>query len=208
MIQPQQLDKQPPTAFKYIRGALAGLAATVPMTFAMEMMYRNLPREEKAPLPPRELTMKAAEAAGVKQTLLQQERFSLTLLLHFGYGAACGLLYAASFNQLRLPHPLKNRSLGPTKGILFGVGVWTCSYMGWIPAIRMMRPANQHPARRSAVMIGAHIVWGVTTDFLMSKMTPHTLSAFRGSNERGTTENYLGEIENSDELSDSRAAEI
>ncbi len=29
-----------------------------------------------------------------------------------------------------------------------------------MPALRILRPATEHPARRTALMIGAHIIWG------------------------------------------------
>jgi hypothetical protein len=43
----------------------------------------------------------------------------------------------------------------------------------------MMKPAHQHPMRRSALMIGAHIIWGAAAGLLMNKLTPKTLSALR-----------------------------
>jgi hypothetical protein len=47
-------------------------------------------------------------------------------------------------------------------GAAAGVLVWAASYFGWARAFGM-KPANEHPARRNAIMIGAHVVWGVVT---------------------------------------------
>src|SRR5436190_911638 len=46
-----------------LAGALAGLAATVPMTLAMELMYRQLPPRQRYPLPPRLITQRLARRA-------------------------------------------------------------------------------------------------------------------------------------------------
>ena len=46
-------------------GALAGLAATAPMSLAMKLLHEQLPTHEQYPLPPREVVMEVAEKAGV-----------------------------------------------------------------------------------------------------------------------------------------------
>jgi hypothetical protein len=50
-------------------GAVAGLGATVPMTAAMEALFKSLPTRERYPLPPRQIAMGVAEAAGVKEKI-------------------------------------------------------------------------------------------------------------------------------------------
>ena len=42
--------------------------------------------------------------------------------------------------------------------------------MGWIPAFGMLKPATGHPARRNAVMIAAHFVWGWSTAEAMREL--------------------------------------
>ena len=79
-------------------------------------------------------------------------RSALTLLAHFGYGGAAGAIYAGAGK--RLPG-------GPAlRGLFFGLLVWTVSYLGLLPSLRVLKPATEHPVRRSALMIGAHFVWG------------------------------------------------
>src|SRR6185369_12831080 len=73
----------------------------------------------------------------------------LTLAAHFAYGAGCGALLAAA-------NPRPGRLLGAAAG----GAVWLGSYMGWLPALGVLKPATQHPLRRDAVMLGAHFVWG------------------------------------------------
>ena len=43
---------------------------------------------------------------------------------------------------------------------LYGLAVWAGSYLGLLPALGIMSPATDHPLRRTALMIAAHLVWG------------------------------------------------
>lgn len=137
---------------KLLVGAVAGLGATVPMTVAMELMHRNLPEEEQYPLPPRIITMKAAEAADAKKEMDEPERTAATLVSHFAYGAAVGALYAPLKQKIPLPPILA--------GSCYGLAVWAGSYLGLLPALGVLKPATEHPVRRTALMIAAHLVWG------------------------------------------------
>ncbi|HEX8285383.1 MAG TPA: DUF6789 family protein [Pyrinomonadaceae bacterium] len=141
---------------RILLGALAGLAATAPMTLAMKLMHEQLPREERYPLPPRQVTEGVAEKAGVNKQLGEDEREAATWASHFAYGTACGALYGALAGGRADSHPL-------LAGVGFGVAVWAGSYLGWLPAAGIIAPATEHPARRNALMIAAHVVWGATT---------------------------------------------
>lgn len=138
---------------RYLAGALAGLLATFPMTAVMQGLHRRLPPDERYPLPPREITGELARRAGVDDSLSEDERVAATHLLHYGYGAAAGALYPL----------LAPRGDPLVHGAAYGVAVWAASYLGWIPALRILRPATRHPARRNALMIAAHLVWGAAT---------------------------------------------
>lgn len=133
-------------------GALAGLLATGPMTLTMKALHEQLPAEEQYPLPPRAITEELAERAGVREELGEDEREAATWFNHFGYGTACGAVYGALAANRRVP-PL-------AAGVGFGLAVWAGSYLGWLPAAGILRPATEHPPRRTALMIAAHAVWG------------------------------------------------
>ncbi len=141
---------------RILLGALAGLAATGPMTLAMKLMHEQLPREERYPLPPRQVTEGLAEKAGVNERLDEEEREAATWVSHFAYGATCGALYGAVSGEKTDEHAL-------LAGVGFGLAVWAGSYLGWLPAAGIISPATEHPARRTALMIAAHAVWGATT---------------------------------------------
>lgn len=137
-----------------LRGAIAGALATVPMTMAMEIMHRSLPKYERYPLPPKEIITEIAQEIGVRQFLDQEDLNIATMISHFGYGAAMGALY----------DPLSTRTSVPplSKGLAFGLLVWSGGYLGLLPALGILRPATQHPPRRNALMITAHLVYGLS----------------------------------------------
>jgi uncharacterized membrane protein YagU involved in acid resistance len=148
---------------RILLGALAGLAATAPMTLAMKLMHEQLPPEEKYPLPPRQVAEGLAEVAGVNEYMDEEDREAATWASHFAYGAACGALYGA----------VSGRALGrhaALSGAGFGAAVWAGSYLGLLPAAGILSPATEHPARRNALMIAAHIVWGTTAALVIHNL--------------------------------------
>jgi hypothetical protein len=74
-------------------GIMAGFVGTAAMTLAMESLFRRLPRKERYPLPPRQITEATAETVGMNRRLNESSRVRLTLALHFGYGSTVGALY-------------------------------------------------------------------------------------------------------------------
>ena len=135
-------------------GAVTGVAATLAMTLAADTLFRRLPRRERYPLPPRELTERVAEAAGVAEQLDEATLQAASLASHFGFGAAAGGLYAPLLLRRRMPPVLS--------GVAYALAVWTVSYLGWVPGLGLLRPATRHPRRRNALMLAVHLVWGAT----------------------------------------------
>jgi len=137
--------REPGLGSRLVIGGIAGFVATMAMTAAMRRLHGKLPGKERYPLTPREIVDSAlappTEAAA-----------DLTLAAHFLYGAGCGALIAAA-----------NPRIGPVGGAMAGGAVWLTSYMGWIPAVGLLKPATEHPFRRNAVMLGAHLAWGWST---------------------------------------------
>lgn len=161
----QKGEEEAGIGLQIVKGALSGLMATIPMTVSMLLMHRLLPREQRYPLPPREITETAvnkaeekAEEAGAKEHLGEQERTMATWVSHFAYGASVGALYAPVAKKIPMPLELS--------GIAFGLAVWAASYLGWLPAMRILHPEEEHPARH-ALMIVAHVVWGSSMGALL-----------------------------------------
>jgi uncharacterized membrane protein YagU involved in acid resistance len=142
-----------PFRTRLIFGGIAGFVATAAMTSAMARLHRRLPHAERYPLPPREIT----------ETVLGPQPDGLVrdeaMLAHFAYGAATGALVAAA---------RPTASLGA--GAAAGVAIWAGSYFGWAPALGILKPANEHPARRNALMIGVHLVWGAATALTLREL--------------------------------------
>lgn len=147
---------------KLLSGAAAGFLATVPMSVAMLIGWRLLPKREKYHLPPRLITEEISEKVGIEKRLGENELIGLTVLSHFGFGALVGALYELFSPRLRMHSSLK--------GALGGVAVWTGSYLGWVPAMDILPPATKHPLRRNLLMIIAHVIWGVTLGEVTRKL--------------------------------------
>jgi uncharacterized membrane protein YagU involved in acid resistance len=145
-----------------LAGSFSGFTATVPMTVFMQKMHEKLPAKEQYPLPPREIIEKISEDTGLDQALTEKDKFIATLVSHFGYGTAAGTVYASLFSKLP--------ASGLMKGCAFGMFVWTGSYLKLLPALKILKPATEHPARRNALMIAAHLVWGGTLGVMVEKL--------------------------------------
>lgn len=153
-------------------GAFAGIAATAAMTLAVDAMFNRLPARDRYPLPPREITTKVAADVGLARHLSEPRRVDATLISHFGFGAAVGALYPYFARRSPAP-PVLN-------GIVYGIGVWIGSYLGWIPALGILRPATQHPPARNVVMILAHVVWGAVTGIVADRLEKAGASSLAG----------------------------
>lgn len=139
---------------KMLRGALAGLTATVPMTIFMQAVWRRLPVREMNPLPPRRITRRLLREFGLHERVNQSNEQVLTWLLHFLFGAATGAMYGILDDKIPGDEDVK--------GLLAGTAVWSGSYLGWIPLLGILPPATKHPWRMNVLMIVAHFIWGLT----------------------------------------------
>jgi uncharacterized membrane protein YagU involved in acid resistance len=133
--------------------AVAGLAATLPMSAVMLIGHRLLPWRKRDPLPPAQITKEALKAVGLHDDFSHEERLRLTVLSHFGYGAAAG----AGYGVLPASQSLQAAVMS---GMSYGLAVWAASYLGWLPSVGLYRSAEDDPPERNALMIAAHLVWG------------------------------------------------
>jgi putative membrane protein len=145
-----------------IAGGIAGLVATAPMSAVMLGLRRLLPRREQYALPPRQITVAATRKAGVDEHLDEPVRSLVTVVAHFGYGAAAGTMYAPLSRWVPLP-PV-------AAGTAYGLVVWATSYLGLLPGLGLISPATDHPTRRNALMIVAHMVWGAALALLLERL--------------------------------------
>ena len=151
---------------RLVLGSIAGMVGTMAMTSAMRRLHRRLPEAERYPLTPREII----DSAVAPRDELARD---LTVAAHFLYGAACGALLAAV-----------NQRPGKVQGAAAGAAVWLGSYMGWIPALGILKPATEHPARRNALMIAVHFVWGSATAAALAELSDARETIFAAGDDK------------------------
>ena len=137
---------------RLLTGAVAGTLATIPMTAYWEYMHNRLPGEPPRPLPPREIVEAIAVKAGVSRAMSERDMQNAAMLAHVGYAAATGSI----FGPLVPARPA--RAIGA--GMLFGLAVWTGSYLGWLPATGVRHSPRYDQPARTGLMISGHLVWG------------------------------------------------
>jgi uncharacterized membrane protein YagU involved in acid resistance len=145
-----------------LASATAGFAATVPMTAFMEVAHKALPEHEQYPLPPRRIVDNALNKADAEHHD-EQDRLGMAIAAHFAFGTLAGSAYGP-IARTRPSHPV-------LAGVGFGLMVWVSQYLGTLPALGLHEPATEHPVRRNALMIAAHVIWGGTLGYLAAKMT-------------------------------------
>lgn len=165
---------------RLLRGAAAGLAATAPMSIAMELMYHYLPWWQRYSLPPGQITARLTRAVGLRRKTNRHEHNLLTFLGHFGYGTAAGAIYAPIAHMLKVPSLLG--------GVVYGLAVWFVSYVGWLPAFHILPPATKQPDKRNVLMITSHIVYGASLGWLLERMREKS----REETEQPTAIQYAG----------------
>jgi uncharacterized membrane protein YagU involved in acid resistance len=101
-------------------------------------------------MPPEKITAKMLDRAGIGHSGAQQD--ALATLLHFGFGATAGAMFGVV-----APRPLLVRV---PAGLTYGAAIWGVSYMGWVPALGIMPPAERDRRDRQAVMLAAHLIYG------------------------------------------------
>ena len=138
----------------FLKGALAGFVATLPMTIFMLATQRFLPKRQQYELPPEMITKELAHRAHVRHHLNKQLILSATTASHFSYGAAMGAAYG----------PLQKRVPLPTiaQGVLYSLLIWVASYLGLLPLPGISASSDREPVRRNLMMIAAHVVWGAS----------------------------------------------
>lgn len=146
-----------------VSGVVAGVLATAPMTTAMVWLNRKLDTGRRT-VPPGEITARAARRVHVRQHLDDGQMKELSLFAHFAYGGAAGAILGPVLRLLPVP--------GWLVGAIYGLIVWTVSYVGFLPALHLTRPVQEEPTGRHAMMIASHLVWGAVLGALIAMLGP------------------------------------
>ena len=165
MIEPEDLEI----------GALAGVAATGPMTMTMTAMHRLLPAAEQHSLAPRHIAETLADRTVGR--LSERKRFALTLASHFAYGGSAGAPYALLNRYIPLPPAVS--------GSVYGLLVWAASYLGFLPALGIFPSAMQETRRRNVLMVVAHLVWGASLGVIVDELQRSRRESLAGGSANG-----------------------
>ena len=130
-------------------GVAAGAVATLPMTLVI-VAARQLGLFRTPP--PEQIAKNAAKKAGAGDLTGEPAFGPIWLALHVGFDAACGVGY-----QLLRPGLPKSPLAG---GAAYGLFVWAVNYLGLMPMLGLFPRPRQAGARRTVVMIVAHVVYG------------------------------------------------
>lgn len=156
-----------------IKGGVAGLVGTAALTFARRRapeMLKQLGLEPWTMDEQPSSSQPAGEPTGAEEPAEKlAEKVSLGVLdrpleegsremagqaIHWGYGAAWGVLYGIVQGSLRLPCLVH--------GTIFG-GLVSVVASTLVPAMRLMPPPVQQPASTNAMMTGLHLLYGWVT---------------------------------------------
>lgn len=136
---------------RYLAGAVAGVFATAVMTVAIESGKRlGLLRVP----PPTQITTEITNRAGIDPEPPDPGFNPGTLVAHAGFGAVAGALYVPA------RHLLPRSSI--LAGLIWGGVVWVTAYVGYLPVLRIYPWPDDDRASRTAVMIVAHAIYGVS----------------------------------------------
>lgn len=148
-----------------LRGAMAGVIATLPMTVVMNLIRSQLSKTDKRrSLPPEEMVANVVRPSGG----MNLEKEMAVDLPHYLYGAASGLAFAATLGRSRLKPVIG--------GPLFGLVIWFSSYLGWMPTLSSRPSAMNQSRSRNLMMIAAHLTWGLAAGRLIQRPVAQLVS--------------------------------
>ena len=169
-----------------VRGAAAGLVSGLVGSLAMAVLSRLWSEAMRGPVLPREQSLvhqggrpdievakKRGQTAGeggiattkvvdeVAENVMDRpasprERRQGGQLIHYLFGAACGLAYGALVE--RAPF------LKSGRGLLFGAGLWTATIPIILPALRLSADPTRYSLSEHAFGFLSHLTYGLATE--------------------------------------------
>lgn len=147
------------------RGATAGVVATLAMSVPMLAASRLGIVQRQAPA---QMTDRLVQRMGLADDIKDEDtRDALAVANHLGFGAGGGAIFGLV--SRRLPRSVPRVAAG----MAYGAMIWTVSYAGWVPALRLMPAPQDDELARPALMLGAHLVYGA----VLGALTPTRRSA-------------------------------
>lgn len=140
-----------------VSGAGAGVVSTIVMTVPIAISARCGLIDR---IPPEEVTARVAETALDDQQIPEPVISAVWPFTHLAYGALCGVLYRC------VPRSLRPDRMGT--GVVYGVGIWTANYFGYLPMLHLYPPPQRDAPARPIVMILAHMLFGA----VLARLSP------------------------------------
>jgi hypothetical protein len=100
--------------------------------------------------PPQAIAERAVEV-GTRERVPAPVGRALGVLTHLAFGGGGGVGYAL----------LPRRLPPPVRGCSWALAIYAAAYQGWIPALGALPPAEKDRRDRVAVMVLAHLVYGM-----------------------------------------------
>jgi hypothetical protein len=142
-----------------IHGALAGALAAATMTVFRMAAHRAGWIQAMVP---QAVEVWAKQSVGLTRPRHAATHHVADQLLHLGYGAACGGLYA-----LVNPRP---RTATAARGLELGTSLWAFSSLVLFPALKIARPLWRATPREEIVNLTAHALYGTVTLYLLEEL--------------------------------------
>lgn len=112
--------------------------------------------------PPEAIVERSLEVSGAGRRTESEEN-AASVAMHLAFGAATGAIYGVAASRL----DSRASVLG---GVAFGLGIWTVSYKGWVPAIGALPHADVDRPSRVRTMVGAHVVFGAALGWTVARL--------------------------------------
>ena len=139
-------------------GALAGLAGTIALQAIRAADKKFIPASSpRMKKDPGEFMVKQAKKVLPRSSngrVSKKVENAAAKTLALGYGMSFGALYAGA-------RPKTRRIL--LEGTILGLITWAAGYLGWLPALGLMRPVWKHKPKQIAVPVAEHALYGVAT---------------------------------------------
>ena len=136
------------------RGAAAGIGATTAMSAVLiAAQHAGL----LGRLPPERITERMLDALHLSRN--RREQKALAAISHYGYGTVTGAVFGLLQRRIAPRHPV-------AAGVAFGGLVWLSSYVGWVPALKILPPPRKDRPGRQLTLVLAHAVYGAVLGLL------------------------------------------
>jgi Protein of unknown function (DUF1440) len=143
-----------------VHGALAGVIGAACMT-PLRLGARRLGLVDK--MTPQAIEESLAARMRLGHGARPEAHHTADQLLHLGFGATLGVLYAVPTGRSR-QHTV-------ARGLVFGALAWALGAGVVVPLLRAARPPWKARATENLVNVAAHLLYGVTTALVVEELS-------------------------------------